>query len=261
MAGALAAGLLTAACSSTTSGQGSAAAGSGAPTGFPSSSGGPSSAAPSSGGASSHASAASGGQLTRSTLSRALLRADDLPSGWTSKKPDSGTSSADSASNRRLAICLGDPSLADDHHLLDINGANFTKGTTQLSSEAESYPSAAVVARQVAAVKNPRFEGCLRKELRTAIASGLPSGTHVGTVVLKLVKPTTGFSSNLLAIASGVVVVRNASGATIPVFVLDAFITGRRLTTSVEAFSDGTPLDSLLVGSAVRAVSTRARSI
>src|SRR5205807_4439107 len=107
----------------------------------------------------------------------------DLPAGWTSS-PRTPDTTEDKANNQALSACVG--TSGDAGHSADVKGNDFSQGpATQVGSEAQIVKDEATYRSDVAAIKGPKLQPCLKDFLTKAVtkaAGSPPTSVQISTL-------------------------------------------------------------------------------
>lgn len=248
--------LALSACSSSTAGKGSAstpAAGSGSG-GFPASSSAPSTGGPSASGSGSIA--PSGGIPSHATLAGIVLRAGDLPSGWTAQ-PSSSNSSGDDQVQQDVAACIGVTNINSANRVEEVDSDEFQQSDDSFDSDATSFKVQSEIENRLAVLRSPKADACFTKALQTELSKSMPTGAKIGDASFHIDGQPTGYPSNVAAVATGTITV-TVQQQTLTVHLYEAFIVGRLLGANVQYTGVTGPVDQSVWLAAVSAVARRA---
>jgi hypothetical protein len=116
---------------------------------------------------------------TPAQLRTIVLRASDLPAGWSSApyRIDPKAATLDAAQ----AACIGVRNV-DPDRVGDIHSSTFSHGGDSVDSEAASYRSAADLAVDRATMHSPKLAPCEQSLLKANLPGALPAGTTLVSV-------------------------------------------------------------------------------
>jgi hypothetical protein len=191
---------------------------------------------------------------TDSGLSALLLQPGDLPAGWVAEPhEDSGDPAAQ---QRQLAQCLGTRTDTSADRLDRQHSPDYTQGQSQIGSEVTAWKRQEDVDAQVQQLNQIGTASCLTKLLRAQVEKQLPSGATVDDFQLHLTHGSGDGPANVVATVAGTVKV--TSGAQqVTVHLGAAYITGDRLTSTVQWTGVGQPIPSSVTDAATEAVADR----
>jgi hypothetical protein len=163
----------------------------------------------------------------------------DFPAGWTASPPTPDTAE-DKANSKQVDACIGTSS--DDAHSADVKGNNFSMGpTTQVGSEAQIVKEEATYRQDIAAIKGPKVQPCLKDFLTKALTKGVGSAP-TSVQVSSLPVPSFGDVTVGLRITAGI----TTQGQALTVY-LDAVLMGRNRAEVTSTFLNvGQPFDATL---------------
>ena len=177
----------------------------------------------------------------------------DFPSGWTASPPTPDTPE-DKANSKELSACVG--TAGDEAHSADVKGNDFKQGAlTQVGAEAQIVKDEATYRSDVAAVKGPKLQPCLKDFLTRALTKALgsaPTSVQVSSL------PTRSFGDVTvgLRLTLGLAV----QGQNLTLY-LDAVLMGRYRAEVTSTYSNvGSPFDSALEGTLLNKLGARLTS-
>lgn len=190
---------------------------------------------------------------SKATLAGYLLKAGDLPAGWTGA-PASSNNSTD-PTQVKLEQCLGVPN-HDPLKVATADSDDFSNGNASISSSADSFRTADVVTTDKNALSSGKAEGCFRQILPEALATSLPAGSKLGTIELHVTPRSSGDPDNLVATISATIPV-TVSGQSVTVYVSTAYIVGPQVEAQVDFENVGAPVPAGLQAQLVKTVADR----
>jgi hypothetical protein len=198
--------------------------------------------------------APSASPASESQLAKIVLQPSDLPPDWTPTpyKADPG----DAAARAAFLRCLGVLSTASDK-VAEAHSFDFTLGDARVSSTASSYRSQSAVDANVAALHSSKFSPCSEQELKRELATGLPAGTAIESVSVKITPGSAGGPANVVGNVVGTVKI-TVSGQHALVYFRGAYITGPLILAEVDAENVGIPAPAPQWESLVSTVADRA---
>lgn len=189
---------------------------------------------------------------TEVQLKKIVLQPGDLPGAWkpTPADPDS------SGLEGELADCLG-VKQTDTDQVAKTDSDDYSLGDATVSSSASSYKSQSDVDSDVALLKNPKVNACMKQLLTKDLASSMPDGASLGALSVKFTPGPGAGPANVAGVGSAVVPI-TVSGQQATVYVSFAYLTGPQLEAEVEAENVGAPVPAAVLQAAVKAVADRA---
>lgn len=250
---------LLAACSSSTKGTPNSAATSGgsgtsaAPAQSTSSTA--SSPATSSAASTATSTAAAASAPGKQALSAMVLQASDLPAGWKAS-PASSSSSSDPAQQAAFANCVGVRNTEPDK-VAEADSSSFSQQNASIGSNATSYRSPSDITTDASVFqKADKATACFKKLAMPEFKKGMPKGTSIDNVSMKVVPGSNGGPNNVVGRLTATITVKT-SGMKVPVYIDTFFIAGKQVEAEVDFENVGQPIDSSLQNKLVTAVAQR----
>jgi hypothetical protein len=191
----------------------------------------------------------------RPQLQSIVVQAADLPAGW---MPTAAGAPADPSAALAFAQCVGTPDTSG-HQVAVASSPNFVKGTAIISSTAASFRSPADVQADTAALSGLKASACFSQEVKSGLAAGLPKGTAVRSVNLKITPGTGGGPANVVATATGTIAFTTA-GKTSTVNDTIVFFAAPRIEAHVDFFGVGNAIPASVKTAIINKVSTRVQN-
>jgi hypothetical protein len=194
---------------------------------------------------------------SESQLADIVLQPSDLPPDWTPTPYEAVPGEA--AAQAAFLRCLGVLTTAS-HKVAEAHSDDFTLGDARVSSSANSYRSQSAVDANVAALHSSKASPCIEQELKRELAaSGLPAGTAIESVSVKITPGSGGPASPDNVVATGIGTIKiSESGQHGVVYLRVAYITGPLIWAEVDAENVGAPIPASVMESSVAAVADRA---
>jgi hypothetical protein len=176
---------------------------------------------------------ATGTAPSEAALNAIVAQQGDVPTGYTGQAPD--TSSDDSTNEQQIVQCVGATNVNPADKIQEVHGNDFVQNPQTISSDATSYKSQAAVDALVSVITNSKAQDCFDKLLKQQVEA---SGGTVTSANITITPGSNGGPSNVFALLQGSVDV-TAQGQKATLNVIEAFIQGRQLvsTVSVEAIN------------------------
>lgn len=189
---------------------------------------------------------------TNSQLTAAMVKASDLP-GYASGPADKNES--DTQLQDQAARCTG-VTINPAQQVHSVDSPTFAKGSTAVSSSANSYRTAAELDAREQALLSPKADTCFGSALRSVLSTALPSTVKLANVTFHITKGSAGGPSNVVATAHGTLTV--SQGGRSQTSYLDVvFVKGRLTGATIDFTGDSAPVSADLEKKIVAAVSER----
>jgi hypothetical protein len=182
------------------------------------------------------------------------LKAEDFPSGWTSKPASTDTSDS---TDKELYTCSGLPDPATNT-TATVSSPDFSQGTfTNASSEVRFAKSNDVAKKVLDAFKNDKFQTCLKQTFDKQMkdqASG--AGGTIGESKIESLPAPSGADGAAFRMTVPI----SASGFNISFYIDFTVLQKGRAVVTLAAFNGNSPFDSTLKGQLTSKLTSRMAS-
>lgn len=171
--------------------------------------------------------------LTADQLRAVVLKASDLPAGWTAAAFKADPKAA--AENAAQAACVGVRN-TDSDKVADVHSSSFSLGGESVDSEATSYRAVSDLALERTALKSPKWAPCSQSVLTRFLPGVLAAGITLVSVSVKAM--STRAASGIVGSSDATVVV-SRNGARVTDYQRSVFIQGRRASAQLNVTNLG----------------------
>jgi hypothetical protein len=183
-------------------------------------------------------------------VAKMVLQQSDFPAGWTAAPSEE---EEDDDADRKVAECVG---VEFDPDRPEATSPEFSRGElTQVSAAAELAPTPDVAAAELAAIKSPKANECIKTAFNETVAEGSPGVTFSPAQVEVRQAPALGDGAHAVRLSTGV----NApDGSTVPIYADFVFIQKGRAELSLTFINAGQPFDEALARDLAAKLASRA---
>jgi hypothetical protein len=127
----------------------------------------------------------------------------------------------------------------------EVDSSDFSLDDASISSNATSYKSQSDLDADTALIYNPKISTCYQQLIKTQAATSLPAGSTITAITLTITPRPGGGPSNVVGTGTGSITV-TSGGATIPIYVSVAFITGPLIEAEVDFENPTQPVQAAM---------------
>jgi hypothetical protein len=182
-----------------------------------------------------------------------IVRPTDLPTGWTATAYQDG--GGNHAAQASLVKCIGGKDTSADKFNETHSDDYALNDQATISSQAERFKSQDDVAADTALLASPKASACYIAETKASLGT-VASGTKVDGISIKITPGSAGGPKNVVATGAGTISI-TVSGQTVKAYLNVAFIAGPKIEAEVDFNGFGTPTDTALRTSVIKAVADR----